>query len=130
MKKMKNLLYLTIALLIISCHAHDEADVNAPKLTITAPTKGDFVKNNTDMKISGTITDESLHELSIKILTKSNNTVLFTSTPEVHDKTSYSINETWKPSLTADTTQVYLAVEVYDHNDNKSADTISFNVIK
>lgn len=127
---MKNLIYLILSLFIVSCHSHDEDDTNAPILTITSPTNGFFTKNDTDLKILGKVTDESLHELSIKVQNKSDNKVLFSSTPEVHDKTSYDINETWKPTLTADTTNVYLAIEVYDHNDNKATDTISFKIVK
>ncbi len=126
---MKNLLFIGLVLLF-SCHSHDENDVNPPKLTISSPSAGAIFKNGNEVKITGLVTDESLHELSIQVQSKSDNSVLFKSTPEVHDKTSYDINEVWKPALAADTTLVYLAVEVYDHNDHKATDTLNFKIVK
>ena len=126
---MKNILYFSL-LILFACHHHDENDVNAPKLVITGPTEGAVLKNGAEVSITGQVTDESLHEMSIQVQLKSDNSVLFKSTPEVHDKTSYNFKEVLKPNFTNDTTKVYLAVEVFDHSDHKTMDTLNFTIAK
>src|SRR4051812_21056544 len=86
----------------ISCK-HDQdynpGDTSKPVLTITAPVQNRSYKSGDSIKITGTLTDNSLHELQLKIVQNSNNVVLFYDIISVHDLSSYMINDGWKSSV-------------------------------
>jgi hypothetical protein len=112
----------------IACHKHDD-DSEKPVITITSPSTNASVVSGTDVKITGKLTDESLHELLITVTQVSDGKELFKATPTVHDLTSYDINETWKPNVAADT-DVKLTVVAEDHSANKNEVTVLFKVKK
>jgi hypothetical protein len=91
------LLFLAIALI---CHAGIKKDTTAPILSITSPTDGSAYHTNDSMHIIGSTTDESLHELQIKITNDSTSAIMYLDTPEVQgDLTSFAINSNWKAML-------------------------------
>lgn len=128
---MKKLLFVLIILgvSLSACHKNHD-DTTSPTLIITAPTDNASVKIGTDVKITGTASDNlTMHEMSIKITQDTDNKELFSAAPTVHEKVTYDINETWKPNVTAET-NVTLTVTVIDHSDNKTTKTIKFKVAK
>ena len=124
---MKKILFIAFALSLgmMSC----KKDNLAPVLTITAPTESQSVKTGTDLKITGKLTDDSLHELTVKITQTADGKELFSTSPTVHDFTTYDINETWKPTVTVDT-DMTLTVTAIDHKDNTVTKTVKFKVTK
>ena len=128
MQKVQNLLLLALLLGVstVACHKHDESDKDNPVVTITAPAIDASISGA--VTIAGVVTDESLHELSIKVTKDSDNSELFSATPEVHDLTSYTIAETWTPSGIAAETAVTLTVVAEDHNSNAISTTVKFKV--
>lgn len=129
---MKKLLFALsiLAFGMSACHDHDEDDSVKPVVAITAPTASGSYTSGSDVKITGKVTDEnSLHELKIIVTQVSDGKELFKSEPSVHDLTSYDINETWKPNVSADT-DVILTVTAEDHGSNKTEVTVNFTVKK
>jgi hypothetical protein len=106
-----------IAVLFASCNKHSENDMSAPVLTITAPAANQVYATGANVIISGTVTDNSLHELVITITNTATSAVLYTKTISVHDLSSYSINESWVNNVTA-ITNATVKVEVEDHDSN------------
>ena len=127
--QIKSFLFATLCLLTVAaCHKHDDTDTIAPVLTITSPAADASIAGA--VAITGAVTDESLHELLITVTKDSDGSVLFVPAvdPEVHDLTSYVINETWTPvGITAETA-VTLTVTAEDHNSNKVVKTVKFKV--
>jgi hypothetical protein len=110
---------------VISCTHPSEEDVNAPVVTITSPTENASISG--DVAIQGLATDESMHAMSIIVTDDTGVSQLFIATPEVHDSTSYTINELWSPGV-GDPTPVILTVKVEDHSNNITVKTVHFTV--
>lgn len=126
MKKIQYLFFaFALSMALASCHKHED-DANAPVLTISAPAANASLSGA--VTIAGTATDESMHEMSIKVTRDSDGSELFTSAPEVHDLTSYTIAETWTPSGITAETAVTLTVTVSDHSDHSTTQTVKFTV--
>ncbi len=129
MKQIQNslLLLLLVSITAIACHKHEhEDDAEAPAILITSPAVNASISGA--VAIAGIITDDSLHEMSITVTKDSDNTVLFTATPTVHNLTSYTIAETWTPASIAAETAVSLTVEVEDHGGNFATQIVKFMV--
>lgn len=109
-----------------ACHEHDEDDTTNPVINISSPTADASLSGA--VAIKGTVTDESLHEMSIVVTKDSDGSELFKKTPEVHDLTSYTINESWTPSGIGAETSVTLKVTVSDHSDHTVEQIIKFKV--
>ncbi len=130
MKQIQNFLLLITLLSItaVACHKddHHHDDTANPVLVITAPTANASIGGA--VTIAGKVTDGSLHEMSIIVTKDSDNAVLFTATPTVHDLTSYTIAEIWTPvGITAETA-VTLTIVAEDHNSNATTATVKFTV--
>lgn len=124
--QIKSLLFAAFCLLTIAACKHDhEDDTTAPVLTIAEPAENDSVSG--EVHIEGDVTDESLHELSIKITKDSDGSEVFSATPEVHDLTAYHFHEHWEQTVSAETA-VTLTIIVEDHNENKTTKTVKFTV--
>lgn len=110
-----------------SCHKHDNKDdAQAPDLTIEDPTEGQIISG--EVHIHGKVTDESLHEMEIKVTKDSDGSEMFKATPSVHDETEYNFDEHFTPSgLTAET-PVTLTITVEDHSDHITTKTVKFKV--
>lgn len=111
-------------LFIASCHKHEEEN-NAPVLTIENPIEGASLSG--EIHIHGKVTDESLHEMEIKVTKDADASTLLTATPSVHDKTEYSFDEHFTPAVSEETA-VTLTVTVWDHSDNVTTKTVKFKV--
>lgn len=103
----------------------ENTDVDAPVLTIEEPTEGESISG--EVHIHGKVTDESLHEMEIKITKDSDGSELFKSTPTVHDETEYHFDEHFTPIVAAET-PVTLTITVEDHSDHATTKTVKFKV--
>lgn len=106
----------TLVCLSSGCHKH-EADSTVPVITLSAPLNNQVYKNGDNVIITGTVTDNSLHELRINITNTGNGASLYSNVISVHNLTSYAINSSWKSAITAATTAV-VKVEAEDHDGN------------
>ncbi|MCC7027345.1 MAG: hypothetical protein IT265_10335 [Saprospiraceae bacterium] len=110
-----------------SCHKHDdEGDTQAPVLTIEDPIEGESISG--EVHIHGKVTDESLHEMEIKVTKDSDGSELFKATPTVHDETEYDFDEHFTPSGLTGEIPVTLTITVEDHSDHTTTKTVKFKV--
>lgn len=110
-------------------HNHNTTtDTSKPVINITAPSNTTMYNNGDTVKIRGTVTDNSLHELLIRIIKDSDGSELFRATPTVHDLTSYSISENWKSSV-SDHTNASIIISAEDHNSNVGSDTVHIHIM-
>lgn len=109
-----------------ACKNKSEEDINDPVITLTSPAADASISGA--VSIAGRVTDESLHELSITVNKDSDNTTLFTSAPEVHELSDYTIAETWTPTGIAAETAVTLTVTAEDHSSHSATKTVKFKV--
>ncbi len=119
---------LAAAFIVTACnhdHDHDEDDTNAPVLTLEGPTEDISISG--EVHIHGKVTDEGLHEMEIKVTRDSDNSEIFKAKPKVYDKTEYSFDERFTPTIAAET-PVTLTITVEDHGSNKTAKTVKFKL--
>lgn len=122
--QIKSLLFAAFCLVTLAaCHKDD--DKNAPVVTVIEPTDASSVSGEVHIQIH--VTDESLHEMEVKVTKDSDGSELYKATPEVHDETDYTFHEHFTPTLTAET-PVTLTVTVADHGDNTTTKTVKFSV--
>lgn len=125
-------IFVLVLFSLNACHDHDEDtdDKTAPGVTITSPTDNASLAATSSVVIKGTVTDEaSLHELTITVTNDADNKELFKATPTVHDKTSYTINESFTPEGVTAAINATLTVTAEDHGSNITTKTVKF-VIK
>ncbi len=128
---MKNYLFfalLTFVSVAISCHHHDhddDSDTSSPVVTITKPAESSAVTGSLQIVIA--VSDNSLHEMKIEVLKDSDNSVLVSEKPSVHDKTSYNFDKTYTLSGITDLVPMTLKVKVEDHGGNVTEKTLKFN---
>lgn len=131
MKKQNLLLLFALFISVVSfnaCKDDDDdhaADTTAPVLTIEDPTEGASISG--EVHIHGDVTDESLHEMEIKVTQDSDGAELFKANPTVHDLTEYQFDEHFTPGVLAET-PVTLTITVEDHSDNVTTKTVKFKV--
>ena len=124
--QIRSLLFSVFCLLTMAaCHDHHADDANAPVLTIKNPIEGASLSG--EIHIQGDVTDESLHEMEIKITKNSDGSELFKASPGVHNKKEFDFDEYFTPSVAAETA-VTLTVTVVDHSDNTTTKTVKFTV--
>jgi hypothetical protein len=109
---------------LAACHHHED-DITAPAITIENPTEGASISGEVHVHIH--VTDESLHEMDVKVTKDSDGSELFTASPAVHDETDYHFEAYFTPSVAAETA-VTMTVTVIDHGDNSSTKTVKFTV--
>lgn len=110
-------------------HDHNTTgDKDKPVITLISPVNLQMYNNGDTVKIKGTLTDASLHELLIKITKDADGSILFQDAPAVHDLTSYTINSAWKSSVT-DHTNATLVVLAEDHSSNVASDTVHIHIM-
>ena len=131
MKLSSNILILLLLILatpFIGCHKadNDSDDTTTPVLTITSPASSAAITGA--VAIAGVVTDNSLHEMAMKIIKDADGTTLWEKSPTVHDLTSYTISETWAPGGLTGLTPVTLTVKAEDHNSNSVTQTVHFVV--
>lgn len=128
---MKSVLFAAGALLLLSVFtttackdSHDEGDTEAPAVTVLNPTEGAAYTAALDIDVD--VTDESLHEMSVKVTKDSDASVVFEDDPTVHDETHYIFTHSLTFSGLAGDTPMTLTVVVEDHNANKTTKTVHF----
>ena len=109
-------------------HTQNAGDTAKPTISITSPSSMQVFYNGDTVKIRGLVSDASLHELLIKVVKDSDNSVLFSETPTVHDLSSYTINTNWKSQVT-DHTNARVIVVAEDHSSNVSSDTVRIHIM-
>lgn len=134
---MKNKLFLTLGLLLSlgiflpachkdAAHEHNDEDVTPPAIVISSPVADAAISGL--VAIIGKVSDESLHELRIKVTRDSDDKLLFSKSPTVHDLTEYDFDLSWTPVDITDETAVTLSVQVEDHSDHSVTQTLKFKV--
>ena len=88
-------------------------------------TSGLFNNNGDSVIIQGNVTDNSLHELRIRI--RSGSTELFSEEISIHDLTSYDFREGWK-ALVAGATDAEVKVEAEDHGSHVVEKTVNIHI--
>jgi hypothetical protein len=127
---MKNQLLFVLFLFIfgaLACHHHDhdDSDTTSPVVTITKPAESSNVVGALQVVVA--VSDNSLHEMSVELLKDSDNSVLVSEKPKVHDETSYNFDKTFNLSGITDQTPMTLKVKVEDHGGNVTEKTLKFN---
>ena len=125
--QVKFLLFAALCFLTVAAckHDHDEDDTTPPTLTIDEPLENDSVSG--EAHIEGDVTDESLHNMEIRITQDSDGAELYKVSPEVHDKTAYHFHQHWAPTLSA-AKAVTVTITVEDHQENKTVKSVKFTI--
>jgi hypothetical protein len=123
--KKYNILF-SIGLVFFAACKKKEEDTHSPKITISNPVDATMYKTGDSLHIVGEVTDEELHEMSIKISRTDTTLEYYSSNPYVHELSTYTINEYWKIPALSDTFPVKLVVTAYDHADHMTEKVITF----
>ncbi len=116
------LVALSIVTLFAACKKEDEA----PNIFLEEPTEGSLVSG--EVHIHGKVTDESLHNLKIKITKDADGAELFSFSKHWHGKLEYDMDEHFTPEGISGETPVTLFIEVEDELDQVSTKTVKFRV--
>lgn len=126
--KIKHLILLaTFASLLFTvnaCKSEDEPDDNDPVLTITSPTDNESFLGQIHIALNAT--DESLHEMSIKVTRDDDGWIAFEAAPEVHDLTTFNYDTSFAATGVTGLTDMTLTVEVEDHDSHIVTKTVKF----
>ena len=114
----------TAALLMLAAcekehHHHDDSDTAAPALSINSPTQMQVFNQGDTLFIKGTLSDASLHELSIRLTNDKDSSLLFSASPVVHGLSTYTLNSFWVCNV-QDHTNATLRITAHDHSENKT----------
>lgn len=122
----KSLFFALFCLFAASaCHTHDDEDANPPVLTIENPTEGVSISGAVLLHVKAT--DESLHELEIKVTRDADGAELFKANPTVHDETEFHFEQSFTPGVSAETA-ITLTATVSDHGEHTVVKTVHFIV--
>ncbi|MBK8195389.1 MAG: hypothetical protein IPK76_20045 [Lewinellaceae bacterium] len=99
-------------------------DTNAPVLTITSPAADEAFLGEVHIELN--VTDESLHEMSVKVTKDADGSVVFEDAPEVHDETDFDFHHHFTPAGISGVTAMTLTVTVEDHSANITTKTVKF----
>ena len=114
-----------LCLPFVACkNEKDDTDTTAPELTITSPTENEAFTGEVHLEL--TVTDESLHEISIKVTKDSDGSIVYEDAPEVHDLTDFEYHEHFTPAGLSAATAMTLTVVVEDHASNVTTKTVKF----
>lgn len=129
---MKNFQILLLFTILVSApflgckNSKDPVDNNDPVVTIASPTENEAFLG--EIQITINVTDESLHEMSVKVTKDSDGSVVYEDSPEVHDLTSIDFSEHFTPPGVSGVTNMTLTVVVEDHGSNIVTKTVHFTV--
>lgn len=106
-------------------HDHDDdEDTEAPVLTIESPTEGGTYTGSLEIHLE--VTDESLHEMSIRVTRDSDDSVVFEEEPTVHDEIEFHFEHLHTFTGLSGDTPMTLTVVVEDHSANTTTKTVRF----
>ncbi|MFN5251045.1 MAG: hypothetical protein ACK5DE_08340 [Bacteroidota bacterium] len=121
--KSARLLAATALLMLAACekepHHHDDTDTVAPALSINSPSQMQVFNQGDTLYIQGSLSDASLHELSITLRDDKDSSLLFSATPVVHGLSTYTLNSFWVCNV-KDHTNATLRITAHDHSENKT----------
>ena len=121
--KSKFILIALLSILAFSC----KKDKVAPALTIGAP--GDGAQAKGVVVITGTVTDENLSNMTIKITKDASGIEVYNKQLSLDGLTVYNYNEQYDPGVVVSNTNVTMVVEVSDKNNSKTSKTVKFTLI-
>lgn len=128
MKKQHFLILFALIISVFTFNAckeeHDEGDTAAPELMIESPAENASISGAVDIHIH--VTDESLHEMEVKVTKDSDGVVVFEDAPVIHDETDYHYETSFTPSGLTGVTPMTLTVTVEDHSGHSTTKTVKF----
>lgn len=101
-----------------------EEDTNDPVVNIESPAENAVIQGAVEIHVHAT--DESLHEMEVKVTRDSDGTVVFEDAPVVHDETDYHYEKSFTPSGLTGDTPMTLTVMVHDHSEHAVTKTVKF----
>lgn len=118
-----------VAALLITATGCKKNEAEKPQLEIASPTENAVFTSGSTINITGTVSDEDeLHEMSIKVMRHSDDSLIQEWYPTVHSMESYTFNETLVINVTTDT-EFHVEVEVEDHDDDEEEEERHFRVV-
>ena len=127
---MKKSLLLSVLLFnCFSCHKASEVDDVVPEIVIMSPESGKTFINGQPVALRATVKDNSLHEITAKIVSDGTlGEVVFEKTFDAHDKTDYSVSDTWTPSGVKSPTDFVFKIKAEDHGGHLVEASVTFTV--
>ena len=117
--------FVSVMVTFAACKDDDNSeDTTDPVVTIESPAANAVIQGAVDIHIH--VTDESLHEMEVKVTKDSDGSVVFEETPTVHDETDYHYEKSFTPSGLSGDTPMTLTVTVEDHSDHVVTKTVKF----
>lgn len=116
------MLFAIISIFAFAC----KKDKTAPSLSIASP--GDNAQSTGVVVIKGTVADEHLHTVTLKITKDATGTTLYSKSLSVDGLTTYAFEEQYDPGVVLVATAVTLTVECSDTNGSKTTKTIKFTL--
>lgn len=127
----KHFLTLSLAVLsalVITITGCKKPENEKPEIEITSPADNAMITTGSTIAITGTVTDnDELHEMSIKVMRHSDDSLIQAWYPTVHAMESYAFSETLTINVSAET-EYHLEVEAEDHDGNKTSAERHFSV--
>lgn len=99
-------------------HDHDEVDTTTPVITINSPSDSLVYHNGDTVHMTGTITDNELHNGEIKIIDDTTAFEYYAYYHYIHDNTSAVINFDYIVSGVTQNSAATLTYRYDDHSDN------------
>jgi hypothetical protein len=125
--KITSILLIAALFCAVACHKTDTAAL-APTLSIAAPLGDDQFTSGQSIAIKGETGDaDGLHTLTIKITDDKTKVVLFTQSPAVLDKKTYTYNVAWTAKVT-DWTDATVTVTAANHGGKETIKTAKIKI--
>ncbi len=116
----------TITISVSSCKK-DEAENQAPFITVDEPADNSTITVGTEIHIEGTMSDdEVLHEASILVYLAGVDTPVFANYPMVHDLKTYDFHTHYDAPAVAGTYKVH--VKAIDHDGTNTEKVLTVTV--
>jgi hypothetical protein len=130
----KGIVSLLVLGILVSCNKKYEdtpvPDIFNPTIVITTPTQGSSENSLFPVNIVGTITDQLLDSLDIKVIEKNTGKVIKSARPDVKGKAGYTFNESFTQTVTGDPLECQLIIYGKDAADNLALATLDFFIVK
>ncbi len=115
----------TATLLVAACHKHDdESDTTNPVITIKSPVESAVVQGNVTIEVS--LTDNGLHEMSMKVTKDLDGSEVYKDSPTVYDETDITLVRMFSLTGLSTITPMTLTITAEDHAGNKSTKSVNF----
>ncbi len=121
--KSKLILFAFISIFAFAC----KKDKIAPSVSINAP--GDGAQASGIVVITGTVTDEFLKTMTLKITKDATGVELWSKTLSLDGLTTFNFNEQFNPGVVVTPTNVTLTVKAADKNGSETSKIVKFTLI-